>query len=75
MAVSLFFNSYSGGWSPNWVTRHVAHLRPIVPTPDDCEHLEFGGMKIGRGNRSIRRKPALAPLGREPGPPRWEASD
>jgi hypothetical protein len=42
-------------------------------------------MKIGRGNRSTRRKPAPAPLsppqiplartGLEPGPPRWEASD
>jgi hypothetical protein len=45
----------------------------------------FGGMKIGRGNRSTRGKPAPAPLcppqiqlvrpGLEPGPPRWEASD
>jgi hypothetical protein len=45
---------------------------------DDCE--ESGGMKIGRGNRSTRRKPAPAPLcppqipltrpGFEPGPPR-----
>jgi hypothetical protein len=44
-----------------------------------------GGMKIVRGNRSTRRKPAPAPLvhhkshmtrpGFEPGPPRWEASD
>jgi hypothetical protein len=42
-------------------------------------------MKIDRGNRSTRRKPAPAPLfpskshmtrlGFEPGPPRWEASD
>jgi hypothetical protein len=42
-------------------------------------------IKIGRGNRSTRRKPApellyppqipLARPGLEPGPPRWEASD
>jgi hypothetical protein len=35
---------------------------PVVPAPGDCEDGEFGGMKIGRGNRSIRRKPAPAPL-------------
>jgi hypothetical protein len=56
----------------------------IVPAPDDCDDKEFGGMKIGRGNQSTRRKPAPAPLclpqiplarpGLEFGPPRWEAS-
>jgi hypothetical protein len=36
---------------------------PIVPAPGDCEDGElFGGMKIGRGNRSTERKPAPAPL-------------
>jgi hypothetical protein len=35
---------------------------PIVPTPDDYDDGEVGGMKIGRGNRSTRRKPAPAPL-------------
>jgi hypothetical protein len=35
---------------------------PIVPAPGDCEDGEFGGMKIGRGNWSTRRKPAPAPL-------------
>jgi hypothetical protein len=50
----------------------------------DCDG-EVGGMNgFGRGNRSTRRKPAPTPLcppqiqlvrpGREPGPPRWEAS-
>jgi hypothetical protein len=34
---------------------------PIVPAPGDCEDGEFGGMN-GRGNRSIRRKPAPTPL-------------
>jgi hypothetical protein len=35
---------------------------PIVPAPSDYDDGEFGGMKIGRGNRSTRRKPAPAPL-------------
>jgi hypothetical protein len=29
---------------------------------DDGDYGDIGGMKIGRGNRSTRRKPALAPL-------------
>jgi hypothetical protein len=35
---------------------------PIVPAPGDYDDGEFGGMKIGRGNGSTRRKPAPAPL-------------
>jgi hypothetical protein len=35
---------------------------PIVPAPGDYDDGEIGGMKIGRGNRSTRRKPAPAPL-------------
>jgi hypothetical protein len=35
---------------------------PIVPAPGDYDDGEFGGMKIGRGNRSTRRKPDPAPL-------------
>jgi hypothetical protein len=35
---------------------------PIVPAPGDYDDGEFGGIKIGRGNRSTRRKPARAPL-------------
>jgi hypothetical protein len=35
---------------------------PIVPAPGDYDDGEFGGMKIGRGNWSTRRKPAPAPL-------------
>jgi hypothetical protein len=36
---------------------------PVVPAPGDCEDGElFGGMKIGRENRSTRRKPAPVPL-------------
>jgi hypothetical protein len=58
---------------------------PIVLAPGYYENGEFGGMMIGRGNRSIRRKPASVPLcppqisydvtGRELWPPRWETND
>jgi hypothetical protein len=34
----------------------------IVPAQGDYDNGEFGGMKIGRGNRSTRRKPAPTPL-------------
>jgi hypothetical protein len=63
----------------------AATNRPIVIAPGDYDDVEIGGMMIGTGNRSTRRKPAPLPLcppqtphalhGREPGPPRWEASD
>jgi hypothetical protein len=52
---------------------------PIVPAPGDYEDGEFGGMMIGKGNRSTQRKPAPVPLSsqqiphdltrREPGRP------
>jgi hypothetical protein len=58
---------------------------PIIPVPGDCGDGEFGGIMIGKGNRSIRRKPAPVPLcppqiphdltGCEPGPSELEASD
>jgi hypothetical protein len=35
---------------------------PIVPAPGDYDDREFGGMKIGRGTRSTRRKTSPAPL-------------
>jgi hypothetical protein len=35
---------------------------PSVPAPGYYEHGEFGGMMIGRGNRSARRKPVPVPL-------------
>jgi hypothetical protein len=63
----------------------AATNRPIVPAPGGYEDEEFGGIMIGRGNRSTWGEPAPVPLcppqtphvlpGREPGPPRWEASD
>jgi hypothetical protein len=59
----------------------AATITPIVPTPGDYDDREIGGMMIGRGNRSTRRKPVPVPLcppqtphalpGHEPGPPRW----
>jgi hypothetical protein len=33
-----------------------------VPATGDYDDGEIGGMMIGRGNRSTRRKPALVPL-------------
>jgi hypothetical protein len=61
----------------------VATSRPIVPTLGDYNDGEFGGMMIGKGNQSTRRKPAPVPLCPPqipyalPGPklPWWEASD
>jgi hypothetical protein len=57
----------------------------IVPAPSDYDDGEIGGIMIGRGNRSTRRKAAPVPLCSaqtphalpvpEPGPQRWEASD
>jgi hypothetical protein len=40
----------------------AATNRPIVPTPGDYDDGDIGGMKIVKGNRSTRRKPAPVPL-------------
>jgi hypothetical protein len=40
----------------------AATNKPIVPAPCDYDDGESGGMMIGRGNRSTRRKPAQVPL-------------
>jgi hypothetical protein len=40
----------------------AATKRPIVPAPGDYDDGETDGMKIGRGDRSARRKPAPIPL-------------
>jgi hypothetical protein len=48
-----------GRWRPGVSTRQVGLL--YVP-PGDYDAGEFDGIKIGRGNRSTRRKPAPAPL-------------
>jgi hypothetical protein len=57
---SLFFSS----WGGTYVTRYCGHFWPIVQPQmiDDGDCGANGGMKIGRGNRSTRRKPAPAPL-------------
>jgi hypothetical protein len=57
--------------------------QPRMIADGDC--VEIGGMKIGRGNRSTRRKPAQSHFvhhkshmtrpGFEAGPSRWETSD
>jgi hypothetical protein len=63
----------------------AATNRPIVQAPGDYDDGEIGGMLIGRENRntqikaapvsdSVHHKSHMLP-GREPGPPRWEASD
>jgi hypothetical protein len=61
----------------------AATNRPIVPAPGDYDDGEIGGM-IGRITevlgeilpqcRFVHHKPHMLP-GREPAPPRWEASD
>jgi hypothetical protein len=40
----------------------TATNRPIVPTTGYYDAGEIGGMMIGKGNRSTRRKPAPVPL-------------
>jgi hypothetical protein len=40
----------------------AATSRPIVPTPNDYDDGEIGGMMIGLRNRSTRRKPVSVPL-------------
>jgi hypothetical protein len=58
----IFFNSLSGGGVQLGPLGTAATDWPIVPAPGDYDDGEFGGIKIGRGNRSTRRKPAPAPL-------------
>jgi hypothetical protein len=53
----LFSFSGSGETESTW---YVGHCWLIVPAPDD--YGAIGGMRIGRGNRSTRRKPAPVPL-------------
>jgi hypothetical protein len=51
-----------GGGPQTGSTRHVGNFWPILPAPGVIEDGVFGGMKIGKGNRSTLRKPTLAPL-------------
>jgi hypothetical protein len=50
------------GWDyvPNTVATSGLLYKPQMIDEDDCGAI--GGMNIGRGNRSTRRKPAPAPL-------------
>jgi hypothetical protein len=80
LTASFFFSVSWGGVRLSPLGRSATNW-PIVPSPDD----ECGTMRIGKGNRSTRRKPAPMPLcppqiphdltWLEPGPPRWEDGD
>jgi hypothetical protein len=52
----FFFNSLSGGGVQLDPLGTAATDWPIVAYPGDYDDGEFGGMKIGTGNRSPRRK-------------------
>jgi hypothetical protein len=62
MSIDFFLNWYSGGGVQLGPLGTAATNRPIVPVPDDYDDGEIGGIMIGRGNRSTRRKPAPMPL-------------
>jgi hypothetical protein len=51
-------------WGATYVTRYCGHFWPIVQPQmiDEGDCGVIGGMEIGRGNRSTRRKPAPAPF-------------
>jgi hypothetical protein len=69
--VILFLISIVGGGVQLGPLGTAATSRPIVPAPGDYEDGEIGGMMIGRGNRSTRRKPA--PVPRNPPQPQLAA--
>jgi hypothetical protein len=58
------FRAFFYYWGGTYVTRYCGHFWPIVQpqmiAEGDCGVI--GGMRIGRGNRSTRRKPAPAPF-------------
>jgi hypothetical protein len=59
----FFFNfTYWGGGVQQGPLGTSDIYWPIIPASGDYDDEEFGGMKIDRGNRSTRRKPAPAPL-------------
>jgi hypothetical protein len=55
----FFFYNLCGGTLGTAATTGLLY-QPRMIGDGDCG--EIGGMKIGRGNRSTRRKPAPAPL-------------
>jgi hypothetical protein len=87
MKLSVSFQLLDLGQSAGLLGQVISSSQSLcVSAPGDSEDGEVGGMNgFGRGNRSTGRKPAPTPLcppqiplvrsGREPGPPRWEASD
>jgi hypothetical protein len=87
MKLSVSFRLLDLGQSEGLLGRVISSSQGLcVSVPGDCEDGEVGGMNgFGRGNQSTRRKPTptpncppqipLARPGREPGPPRWEASE
>jgi hypothetical protein len=59
----VFFNSHSGGVESKLGPLGTSVTEwPIVSASGDYNDGKFGGMKIGRRNRSAQRKPALALL-------------
>jgi hypothetical protein len=84
LLLSLFYYLWGGTKSLGTAATSGLLYEPQMIDEDDCGAI--GGMKIGRGNRSTRRKPAPAPLCpttnptclgpvSNPGPQRWEAGD
>jgi hypothetical protein len=61
-SVINFFNWYSGGGVQLGPLGTAATNRLIVPIPGDYDDGGIGGLMIGRGNRSTRRKLAPVPL-------------
>jgi hypothetical protein len=63
-AMEVFFFYYYSEWGKTESLGSVATTgllyRPQMIGDGDCG--EIGGIKIGRGNRSTRRKPSPAPL-------------
>jgi hypothetical protein len=59
---SIFLNGIMGDGVQLGPLGTAAINRPIVPAPGVYDDGEIGGMMIGRGNRSTRRKPALVPF-------------
>jgi hypothetical protein len=60
MFFNFFFNLCGGTLGTAAITGLLYQPRMIGDGDGDCG--EIGGMKISRGNRSTRRKPAPAPL-------------
>jgi hypothetical protein len=86
LGLSFYFFYYWWGGTKSLGTVATSDLlyKPQMIDEDDCGAI--GGIKIGRGKQSTRRKPAPVPLcppqnprwpdpGSNLGLPRWEASD